>query len=113
MRYREGTLVVYKEDNLLGLVCGGLNYRVGSRIGCWWHKGASRGFIHTDEVEILTLDEVLQLTFSNEKAKASLLERRLRLINDDGEVDIPINDEDVRIAVVDMINKNFRGKYSR
>lgn len=105
MRYREGTFVRYKADNLLGLVSGGPNYRVGQRIGCWWHKGGSRGFIHTDEVETLNIEQILKDTFGNEEAKASLIERYLRLMKEDGEVDSRIEDEDVRPIVFEMIKR--------
>lgn len=88
---KEGSFVVYTMKNELGLV---------KRItddGCfvWYHMGGTAAKSPFHIIEPIYPHQVLQNTFSNEYAKKSLIERRLRMLTG-GDVSDLIDDDDIR-----------------
>ena len=89
-----GTFVRYLPKNELGLI-GEMRY-IGAR--CWYHMGGTTATTPYDLIEPITLDEVLTHNFSNEYAKASLIERYLR-VREGGDVSDLIDDRTIRDEV--------------
>lgn len=93
-KYYVGQFVRYKMKNELGLI-GEVN-ESGARV--WYHLGGTRSMSPLDIIEPLTINEVFELTFSNEYAKASLIERQLRL-NEGSDVSDLIDERHIRREV--------------
>lgn len=89
-----GSFVRYKPRNELGVV-GELKFN-GAR--CWWHIGGTRAMTPYDAIEHISYEDVLNGTFSNECAKASLIERSFR-VHEGGDVTDLIDDKDIRISI--------------
>ena len=89
-----GTFVRYILKDELGLVSD-MVY-AGAR--CWFHMGGTRAMTPYDMIEPITFDEVLTHNFSNEYAKASLIERYLR-VREGGDVSDLIDDRTIRDEV--------------
>ena len=89
-----GTFVRYTIKNELGLI-GEIRFN-GAR--CWQHNVGTRSMSPYELIEPFTLEEVLSETFSNEYAKASLIERSLR-IQEGGDVSDLIDDRTIRDEV--------------
>ena len=80
-------------------------------IRCWWHMGGTRSLIDVDQVEVLTLDQVINEDFSNNYCKASMIERQLRL-QEDGDVSDLIDESSIREEVKIMVsNTNDNSDY--
>ena len=99
-----GTFVRYLPKNELGLV-GEMKFN-GAR--CWYHSGGTRAMTPYDIIEPITLDEVLQNTFSNEYAKASLIERHYRL-HEGGDTSDLIDDPGIRPEVRQLLKGKAHG----
>lgn len=95
-----GGFVRYKMKNELGLV-GEMKFN-GAR--CWYHSGGTRAMTPYDLIEPITLEEVLENTFSNEYAKASLIERSLR-VQEGGDTSDLIDDPEIRPEVRQLIKE--------
>lgn len=105
MIIREGMMVRYKQKNEMGLVS---EVREGAtpgrkRLICWWHIGGTRSIIPEDLVEPISIVSILNSTFENEYAKASLIERQLRLF-EGGIIDSLIEGDEIRCSIVDFLN---------
>ena len=106
--YQPGDIVRYKVKNEIGLVSETIIERRpnGARkLWCWWHLGGTRSAIDFSEVERVTLQGLLTTTYANEYAKASLLERQLRVLEEDGPVDDLIEGDDIRPFITELLEK--------
>lgn len=89
-----GSFVRYKIKNKLGVV-GELTFN-GAR--CWYHSGGTREMSPYEIIERFSYEDVLNSTFSNEYAKASLIERHFR-VHEGGDVSDLIDDKDIRPSI--------------
>lgn len=89
-----GSFVRYKHKNQLGVV-GELTFN-GAR--CWWHTGGTRAMAPYEIIERISIEDVLTSTFSNEYAKASLIERHYR-IHEGGDVSDLIEGKEIRTSI--------------
>ena len=96
-----GGFVHYIPKNELGVV-GSIK---ADGAGCWYHMGGTRAMTPYTIIEPLSIDEVLALTFVNEYAKPSLIERSCRVI-EGGDVSDLIDDCDIRIAVIRVVQEH-------
>lgn len=106
--YQPGDIVRYKTKNEIGLVSETNIERHpnGARkLRCWWHLGGTRSVIDASEVEGVTLQGLLTNTYANEYAKASLLERQLRMFEEDGPIDDLIEGDDIRPFITELLEK--------
>lgn len=95
-----GGFVRYKMKNELGLI-GEMTFN-GAR--CWYHMGGTRAMTPYDLIERISIEEVLENTFSNEYAKASLIERHYRL-HEGGDTSDLIDDPGIRPEVRQLIKE--------
>lgn len=95
-----GSFVRYTIKNELGLI-GEIRFN-GAR--CWYHTGGTRSMSPYEIIEPITLEELLSETFSNEYAKASLIERSLR-IQEGGDVSDLIDDAEIRTEVRQLLQQ--------
>ena len=110
-QFQKGDFVRYKIKNEVGLVGGVYNRGEQQMIRCWWHMGGTRSLIDVDQVEVLTLDQVINEDFSNNYCKASMIERQLRL-QEDGDVSDLIDESSIREEVKIMVsNTNDNSDY--
>ena len=93
--FEVGGLVRYTTKNELGVI-GALDPNRGARV--WYHMGATRSMSPFDIIEPITLNEALYSTFSNEYAKASLIERMYR-VKERGDTTDLIDDAEIRPSV--------------
>lgn len=89
-----GMFVHYADKNELGLI--GLTNNTGA--ACWFNIGGVRAMTDYEDIEPLTLNNVLSMTFSNEGCKGSLIERRIRLANDEDTSDL-IDGKSIRNSI--------------
>jgi len=89
-----GSFVRYKHKNQLGVV-GEMTFN-GAR--CWWHSGGTRAMAPYEIIERISYEDVLNSTFSNEYAKASLIERHFR-VHEGGDVTDLIEGKDIRPSI--------------
>ena len=98
-RLLPGDFIRYKVKNELGLV--GEVTPLGVR--CWYHCGGTRAMTPFEEIEkISNLDAIFD-DFSNNYARASLIERRERLLRGEDVSDL-IDDKDISDFVHDILN---------
>ena len=93
-----GEFVRYRMKNQLGLV-GEVTPR-GCRV--WYHTGGTRAMSPYQIIELITFQEVLNCTFENEYAKASLIERSTRLL-EGGDVSDLIDTPDIRKGITTLL----------
>lgn len=98
MKLKVGDFVRYKDKNEVGLV-GDIK---GDKLKCWWHTGGTRSTIDISQVDKLSLKSVVDGLFSNQYAKASLLERELRLRAGKDVSDL-IDDKDIRPGITKVL----------
>lgn len=106
MILQEGMMVKYIARNEIGLISEVKTERhpgAPTAITCWWHTGGTRSVVDPELIEVLTMSDILLTTFENEYAKASLIERQLRLLEEDGLTDDLIDDRDIRPFVKDLL----------
>lgn len=89
-----GSFVRFKPKNNLGVV-GELRFS-GAR--CWFYDTEMRSTAAYETIERISIEDVLTSTFSNEYAKASLIERHYR-IHEGGDVSDLIEGKDIRPSI--------------
>ena len=102
MKITSGSLVVYTAKNEIGLVKRVTNK--GAFV--WYHMGGTASMTTFDIMEPISTFEALKRTFSNEYAKASLFERRIRLNDENGDVDDLIDERHIRESVNKIISRH-------
>lgn len=104
---RIGDFVRYKEKNEIGLVGQIITNRNSTEYRCWWHLGGTRALINESLVERLSMPQVKTEIFANDYAKASLIERRNRLIAGDDVSDLIDVRELIEITLDNEGGKNI------
>lgn len=94
-----GDFVRYTVKNELGLV--GEVLERGAR--CWYHTGGTRALSPCDIIEKISPLDAIFDDFSNNYARASLIERRERLLRGEDVSDL-IDDKDISEQVHDILN---------
>lgn len=94
--------VWYKEKNELGVV-----WTVSEDTAwCWFHMGGTRAAIDLKRIETLSIWQVLKGEFSNNYAKASLMERHLRLYQGYGDITDLLDERHIRDEINTLIQEN-------
>lgn len=101
---KKGDFIVYLNKKEIGVVKEVLQNWANVR--AWWHMGGTASTISTDSIIVVDMFTVINNTFSNEYAKGSLMERRLRLVEQIGDTSDLIDDEDVRKSIKEIITYN-------
>lgn len=96
LKIKVGSFVRYKYKNELGLVKE-VTER-GARV--WYHSGGTASMSPFDIIEVIDTAEAKYSKFSNEHNKASLFERRQRLI-EGGDTSDLIDERDIRKAFLE------------
>lgn len=94
-----GDFVRYTIKKELGLV--GEVTEHGAR--CWWHLGGTRAMCPYEILEVIATDEAITGKFSNQYAKASLIERKYRL-QEGGDVSDLIDRDEIRTEILEALN---------
>lgn len=100
---KKGDFIVYLNKKEIGVVKEVLP---DNKVRAWWHMGGTAATISTEQIITTDMFTVINNTFNNEYAKGSLMERRLRLIEQIGDTSDLIDDEDVRKSVREIITYN-------
>lgn len=100
---KKGDFIVYLNKKEMGVVKEVL---ADNKVRAWWHMGGTAATISTDQIITIDLFTVINNTFANDYAKGSLMERRLRLVEQIGDTSDLIDDEDVRHSVKEIITYN-------
>lgn len=96
LRIKVGSFVRYKYKNELGVVKEVTEH--GARV--WYHSGGTSNMSPFHIIEVIDVTEAKHSKFSNDHQKASLFERRQRLI-EGGDVSDLIDDKDIRKESLD------------
>lgn len=104
--FKPGDLVLYELKNELGVV---KRRRDDNTSFCFYHLGGTAAATPNDLISKLTVDEVLQMGFSNHYAVSSLLERSVRIKLNDKPYDDLIDTSDVRPNIGGVIVNLFEG----
>lgn len=98
-----GSLVVYKPKNELGLVKEVL---LNDKVRVWYHKGGTSAVTPIKYLEYVDSEKVYGVTFANEYAKLSLLERKARM-KDGGDLSDLIDNDCVR-EIIKLMYEFFK-----
>lgn len=101
---KKGDFIVYLNKKEMGVVKEVLS---DNKVRAWWHMGGTAATISTDQIITIDLFTAINNTFANDYAKGSLMERRLRLVEQIGDTSDLIDDEDVRHSVKEIITYNL------
>ena len=91
LRIKVGSFVRYKYKNELGVVKEVTEH--GARV--WYHSGGTTNMSPFHVIEVIDITEAVYSKFINDHQKASLFERRARLLKG-GDVSDLIDDKDIR-----------------